>query len=87
MSMEPWWNDDGKTKELKRKTCPSLNATLSTTNPTWIDLGLWGESLATNHLSHGMAYGGGGGVIELADILVKQKSVIPLTDTWNIASA
>jgi hypothetical protein len=46
----------GETKELKRKTCPS--ATLYTTNPTWIDLGLRGERLATNCLSHGMAFKG-----------------------------
>jgi hypothetical protein len=41
-----------------RRTCPS--ATLSTTNPTWTDLGinlgLHDERLATNHLSHGMVY-------------------------------
>jgi hypothetical protein len=41
--------------ERRRKTCPS--ATLSTTNPTWIEPGanpgLRGESPATNDLSHG----------------------------------
>jgi hypothetical protein len=40
------------------KTCPS--ATLSTTNPTWTDLGsnpgLRGERPATNRLSHGTAF-------------------------------
>jgi hypothetical protein len=45
----------GKTEEL-RKTCP--NATLSTTNPTWTNLdanlGLCGEMLVANHLSHGL---------------------------------
>jgi hypothetical protein len=39
------------------KTCP--NATLSTTNPTWIrpgwNPGLRGERPATNRLSHGTA--------------------------------
>jgi hypothetical protein len=44
-------------RRTQRKTCPS--ATLSTTNPTWIDPGanpgLHGERAATNHLSHGMA--------------------------------
>jgi hypothetical protein len=35
------------------KTCPS--ATLSTTNPTWTDLGLRGKRPATKRLSHGMA--------------------------------
>jgi hypothetical protein len=43
--------EDGRTR---RKTCS--NATLSTTNPTWIDLGanpcLRGEKPATNCLSH-----------------------------------
>jgi hypothetical protein len=32
------------------------SATLSTTNPTWIDPGLRGERPATNRLSHGTAY-------------------------------
>jgi hypothetical protein len=48
----------GKLKNLE-KTCPS--ATLSTTNPTWtnlgVNLGLFCERLATNHLSCGMAWG------------------------------
>jgi hypothetical protein len=47
----------GENRRTQRKTCPS--ATLSITNPTWIDpganLGLSGEMLATNCLSHGMA--------------------------------
>jgi hypothetical protein len=47
----------GENRRTRRKTCPS--ATLSTTNPTWIDPGanpgLRGERPATNHLSHGMA--------------------------------
>jgi hypothetical protein len=53
------WNyiDRGKPKNSERKTCPS--ATLSTTNPTWIDPsvnpGLRGERPATNDLSHGTA--------------------------------
>jgi hypothetical protein len=33
------------------------SATLSTTNPTWIDPGLRGERPATNRLSHGTALG------------------------------
>jgi hypothetical protein len=41
------------------KTCPS--ATLSTTNPTWPDLGsnpgCHGGKQATNSLSYGMVYG------------------------------
>jgi hypothetical protein len=45
----------GENRRTQRKTCP--NATLSTTNPTWIDpgvnLGLRGERPATNDLSHG----------------------------------
>jgi hypothetical protein len=44
-----------ETRRTRRKTCPS--ATLSTTNPTWIDpganVGLRGERPATNRLSHG----------------------------------
>jgi hypothetical protein len=47
----------GENRGTRRKTCPS--ATLSTTNPTWIDLGanpgLRGERPATNDLSHGTA--------------------------------
>jgi len=47
----------GENRRTRRKTCPS--ATLSTTNPTWIDLGanpgLRGERPATNHLRHGTA--------------------------------
>jgi hypothetical protein len=42
----------GKPK-YSEKTCPS--ATLSTTNPTWINPGLRGERPATNRLSHGTA--------------------------------
>jgi hypothetical protein len=51
MCMEWYWQ--GKTGELKRKTCPS--ATLSTTDPTWTDLGLCCETMATNPVIHGMA--------------------------------
>jgi hypothetical protein len=53
------WNDilTGENRRTRRKTCPS--ATLSTTNPTWIDPGakpgLRGERPATNDLSHGTA--------------------------------
>jgi hypothetical protein len=47
----------GGNRRTRRKTCPS--ATLSTTNPTWIDPGanpgLRGESPATNDLSRGTA--------------------------------
>jgi hypothetical protein len=58
MNMEQWWNDVfvGET-EVLGENLPS--ATLSTTNPTWIDLGanlgLRGERPATNRLSHGTA--------------------------------
>jgi hypothetical protein len=48
----------GENRSTWGKACPS--ATLSTTNPTWTDLGLnpglRGERLATNRLSHGTAY-------------------------------
>jgi hypothetical protein len=47
----------GENRRTWRKTCPS--ATLSTTNPTWIDPGanpgLRGERPAINDLSHGTA--------------------------------
>jgi hypothetical protein len=47
----------GANRRTWRKTCPS--ATLSTTNPTWIDLGvnldLHDERPAINRLSHGTA--------------------------------
>jgi hypothetical protein len=50
-------NLTGENRSTRRKTCP--NATLSTTNPTWIDPGsnpdLRGERPATNRLSHGTA--------------------------------
>jgi hypothetical protein len=60
MNMEQWWNDifAGET-EVLRENLPS--ATLSTTNPIWIDPGanpgLRGERPATNRLSHGTALG------------------------------
>jgi hypothetical protein len=47
----------GQNRRTRRKTCPS--ATLSTTNPTWIDLGtnpgLRGDRPVTDDLSHGTA--------------------------------
>jgi hypothetical protein len=55
--MEHWWdyNDQGKPNNLGEK-----NATLSTINPTKIDLGLKlglpHERLATNRLSHRMDF-------------------------------
>jgi hypothetical protein len=53
-----WWNEDWQAKpKYSEKTCPS--ATLSTTNPTWLDPGLnpgrRGEKPATNRLSYGAA--------------------------------
>jgi hypothetical protein len=56
---EQQWNDilTGENQSTQRKTC--LDATLSTTNPTCIDpganLGLRGQTPATNGLSHGTA--------------------------------
>jgi hypothetical protein len=44
---------DRGNRRTRRKTCPS--ATLSTTNPTWTDLGLCVDRPATNRLSHGTA--------------------------------
>jgi hypothetical protein len=56
-SDEPRWNEIDKERS-QRKTCHS--ATLSTTNPTWTDLGanpgLCGKRQATNCLSHDTAY-------------------------------
>jgi hypothetical protein len=56
--MEQWWNDIfARETEVLGENLPS--ATLSTTNPTWIDAGsnpgLRGERPATNRLSHGTA--------------------------------
>jgi hypothetical protein len=53
------WNENWEVKlKYSEKTCPS--ATLSTTNPTWPDLGsnpgCHGGKPATNHLSYGTAY-------------------------------
>jgi hypothetical protein len=53
-----WWNDDWQGKpKYSEKICPS--ATLSTTNPTWPDLGSnpgrRGGKPATNSLSYGTA--------------------------------
>jgi hypothetical protein len=53
-----WWNEDWQGKpKYSEKTCPS--STLSTTNPTWPDLGSnpgrRGGKPATNHLSYGTA--------------------------------
>jgi hypothetical protein len=49
----------GENRRTRRKTYPSV--TLSTTNPTWIDLGanpgLRGEKPATNRLSTAYCYG------------------------------
>jgi hypothetical protein len=53
-----WWNEDWQGKpKYSENTCPS--ATLSTTNPTWLDPGLnpdrHGGKPATNRLSYGAA--------------------------------
>jgi hypothetical protein len=54
-----WWNEDWQGKpKYSEKTCPS--ATLSTTNPTWLEPGLnpghRGGKPATNRLSYGAAF-------------------------------
>jgi hypothetical protein len=54
-----WWNEDWQGKpKYSEKTCHS--ATLSTTNPTWLDPGLnpgrLGGKPATNRLSYGASY-------------------------------
>jgi hypothetical protein len=56
--MEHRWNEiDREDINTRGKNCP--NATLSTTNPTWTDLGsnpcLRGGRLEANRLSHGTA--------------------------------
>jgi hypothetical protein len=55
-----WNNMKRENRRTRRKTCPS--ATLSTTNPTWIDPGanpsLSGERPVTTDLSHGTAFKG-----------------------------
>jgi hypothetical protein len=52
------WYQQGKTKILKRNTCPS--ATLSTKNPTQTGLesnpGFYGDWPATNFLNHSRTY-------------------------------
>jgi len=59
MNMESWWNDTdrGKLKYWEKKTCHSAN--LSSTNPTWTDLGSHGgfrrDTPATDRPSHGTA--------------------------------
>jgi hypothetical protein len=52
LSMEPQWTIIGKEK-LKNSKKASQSATLSTTNPTWTNLGLRGVRPATNPLIHG----------------------------------
>jgi hypothetical protein len=58
---EYWWSDTYRGEQkysTQRKTCPS--ATLSTINLTWTDLGLnlgiSGDRIVSNCLSHGTAY-------------------------------
>jgi hypothetical protein len=62
----------GENRRTKRKTCPS--ATLSTTNPKWIDPGanpvLRGERPLTNDLSHGTAF-----LLELQAALFKTQPI------------
>jgi hypothetical protein len=63
----------GENRSTRRETCPS--ATLSTTNPTWTDLGsipgLCGGRPSTNRLSHGTAL-----AQARADIIMQKTSVI-----------
>jgi hypothetical protein len=58
MSMEQQWNGNDRGKPNNPEKKKSSSATLPTTNPTWIDmgvnLGLHGQRPATNRLSHGM---------------------------------
>jgi hypothetical protein len=64
-----WWNENWQGKpKYSEETCP--NATLSTINPTWSDLGSnpgrRGGKPATNHLSYGTA--------EMRDIEIRRNS-------------
>jgi len=77
------WNDiDRENRRTRRKTCPS--ATLSTTNPTWIDPGanpgLRGERPATNRLSHGTAACSWLPIKFIRNDDVSQSRRLPLTD-------
>jgi hypothetical protein len=59
MNRKQWWNDtDRKNQRTLKKTNP--NATFSTANSTWTDLGtnlgLIGENLVTNCLVYGTTY-------------------------------
>jgi hypothetical protein len=69
----------GENRSTWRKTCPS--ATLSTTNYTWIDLGvnpgLCVERLATNCLSHSMA---------MCTILTKTSYLALFSDVITVCS-
>jgi hypothetical protein len=61
MYIEHWWNYTDRENQITQgKTCHS--ATLSTTSPTYTDLGLspglCTERLVTNHLRHGITYFG-----------------------------
>jgi hypothetical protein len=50
-----WWNEDWQGKpKYSEKTCP--NATLPTTNPTWLDRGHRGGKPGTNRLSYSAAF-------------------------------
>jgi hypothetical protein len=76
-----WWNKDWQGKpKYSEKTCPS--ATLSTTNPTWLDPGLnsgcRGGKPATNRLSYGAAF---------TFIKYKYKILITSVDSQTIMSA
>jgi hypothetical protein len=67
----------GENRSTRRNTCPS--ATLSTTNPTRIDLGssLSGGRPATNRLSHGTA----------EENLTKHQSEYYPNRGWSLASS
>lgn len=57
MSVEHWWNDTVKKLKFSERTYPSAN--FSSSHPTHIglrlNLYLWVDRTATNHLNHGMA--------------------------------
>jgi hypothetical protein len=73
----------GENRRTRRKPCPS--ATLSTTNPTWIDPGanpgLRVERLATNRLSYGSARG-----YVYANGFVVLTEVLDMFRLWAVAN-
>jgi hypothetical protein len=76
----------GENRRTLRKTCPI--ATLSTTNPTWTDLGaktgLRGERQATDRLSHGTAWiQAYCSLVEIICLKIQRKSLNLSPSRWS----